>query len=76
MKFSIYGRFQVDIRRENDTWVAYRAEMGTRTVLPDIVIPADLAMHDLATYLDDIFHEYASHGQMVEAVRERNQGDV
>lgn len=68
MKFNVYGRFQVDVRRENDTWVVYRSELGKRTVLNDVVIPQNLAADDLATYLDDIFHEFARPGGQVEVM--------
>ena len=66
MKFNIYGRFQVDVRRENGSWVVYRPELGKRTLLNDVVVPSDLLEHDLATYLDDIFHEFAKLGENVE----------
>jgi len=66
MKFSIYGRFQVEVRRENGAWIAYRSQSGMRAPLDDIVLPSDLAESDLATYLDDIFHELAGIGQNVE----------
>lgn len=66
MRFNIYGRFQIEVRRENDVWVAYRSELGKRIPLHDVVIPANVATHDLATYLDDIFHEFAGPGDSVE----------
>ncbi len=66
MKFDIYGRFQVDVRREDETWIAYRAEQGKRTRLHDVIVPPDLAAEEIATYLDDVFHEYAGIGQTVE----------
>jgi hypothetical protein len=68
MKFNVYGRFQVDVRRENDSWVVYRSELGKRSLLNDVVVPPNLAAHDLATYLDDIFHEFATHGENVEVM--------
>jgi hypothetical protein len=68
MRFNIYDRFQVDVRRENDAWAVYRAELGKRTLCVDVVIPPDVPADELATYLDDIFHEYAGHGDNVEAV--------
>lgn len=68
MKFNIYGRFQVDVQREDDVWVVYRSELGKRALLHDVVVPADLTNNELATYLDDIFHEYARFGQNVELV--------
>jgi hypothetical protein len=66
MKFNMYGRFQVEVRRENGTWIVYRAELGKRARLNDVIIPPDVAAEDIATYLDDVFHEYAGIGQTVE----------
>jgi hypothetical protein len=70
MKFNIYGRFQVEVRRENESWSIYRAEMGKRTVLNDFVIPSALGPDEIAGYLDDIFHEFAGIGQCVELVQD------
>ena len=68
MKFNIYRRFQVDVRRENDAWAVYRTEPGKRTLFEEVVIPPDVPADELATWLDDIFHEYAGYGDNVEAV--------
>lgn len=70
MKFDIYGRFHVDVRREAHSRVVYRSELGKRTRLYDVAIPPSLVAQELATYLDDIFHELASVGQNVEVVIE------
>lgn len=70
MKFNIYDRFHVGVRRQNDGWIVYRSELGKRTVLNDVVIPSDLLEHELVTYLDDIFHELARAGQKVEVMLE------
>jgi len=70
MRFNIYGRFQVEVRREDGAWIAYRAESGKRSKLNDVILPADLAAHEIATYLDDVFHEFAGIGQMVEPLPE------
>lgn len=66
MKFNIYGRFQLDILREHDAWVVYRAASGKRVALNDIVIPPEVPGKELAIYLDDLFHELAGFGQEVE----------
>ena len=66
MKFNIYGRFRLEVRRENGAWTVYRAELGKRTRLHDVVVPQHLAAEEIATYLDDVFHEYAGIGQAVE----------
>jgi hypothetical protein len=68
MKFNIYGRFQLDVRRENDSWIVYRSELGKRAQLNDVVIPSNLVPQELATYLDDIFHEFAKFGENVEVM--------
>lgn len=68
MKFNVYGRFVLEIRRESDAWVAYREELGKRRRLHGLVIPADLRADEFATYLDDIYHELARPGQRIETV--------
>jgi hypothetical protein len=68
MIFDIYGRFQLDVQRENDAWVIYRPEPGKRVRVSDIVIPSMLEAEEIATYLDDIYHELAGFGQRVEPV--------
>ncbi len=68
MKFNIYGRFRIEVRRENDAWAVYRSELGKRIMLNDVVIPSDIEADEIAIYLDDIFHEYAGPGQCVELV--------
>lgn len=66
MKFNIYGRFQVEVRREGDAWELYRIELGKRARLNDVVIPSTLEAHEIIVYLDDIFHELAGFGQCIE----------
>jgi hypothetical protein len=66
MRFNIYGRFQLDVRRENDSWEVYRLELGKRAKVNSFVIPSTLEAEEVATYLDDIFHELAGHGQGIE----------
>lgn len=65
MKFDIYGRFQLDVKRENNAWVVYRSESGKRARLNDVVLPEDLTADELAIYLDDLFHEFAGSGESV-----------
>ena len=66
MRFDIYGRFQVEVRREQDAWRVYRSEAGKRVPLHDVVLPPDLAEDEVPVYLDDLFHEHARHGEAVE----------
>ncbi|KQW93278.1 hypothetical protein ASC94_11515 [Massilia sp. Root418] len=66
MKFNIYGRFQVDVRRVGEAWEVYRLDFGKRVPLEEIVIPPALAEDEIAVYLDDIYHELAGFGQSIE----------
>jgi hypothetical protein len=66
MRFAIYGRFQLEVRRENAAWQAYRLEGGKRVPEEELVIPPDVGAEELAVYLDDIYHEYAGPGDTVE----------
>jgi hypothetical protein len=69
LRFNIYGRFKLEVRRENETWVAYRGDLGKRVRIHDLTIPADLRGEELASYLDAFYHEYAEQGQHVELLR-------
>jgi hypothetical protein len=68
MRFSIYGRYEVDIERRAGRWVAFRRGPGTRREDRAIVVPADLHEDDLATYLDDLLHEEAVPGQSIRRI--------
>ena len=59
MRFDIYGKFQLEVRRENDTWVVYRWAPGMRTPCDDVIIPPSMESDEISTYLDDIYHELA-----------------
>jgi hypothetical protein len=71
MKFDVYGRFQIEVRREADRWIAYRISLGTRVRITGIAIPADLQTpEEIARYLDDLYHEAARPGQSVSVINE------
>ena len=65
MKFDVYGRFRLEVEREGDRWVAYKLEDGKRLVQRGLIIPATFEPSEIATYLDDLFHEMASPGDCV-----------
>jgi hypothetical protein len=65
MKFDVYGRFRLEVQRENDSWIVYRLGLGRRVKLNDLIIPKDLAAKEIATFLDDIFHELSGPRQSV-----------
>ncbi|WMW81130.1 hypothetical protein RF679_02320 [Undibacterium cyanobacteriorum] len=68
MRFNIYGRFQIVVEKIDGAWIAYQVSQGIRTPVEDLVIPHDVAEHEMLTYLDDIYHEYAGFGQVIERV--------
>ena len=68
MNFDIYGRLQIEVRRENDAWEAYQVEPGKRAKVHELIIPAALDADEIATYLDDIYHEMAGIGETVKLV--------
>ncbi|WLI88868.1 hypothetical protein Q4S45_19520 [Massilia sp. R2A-15] len=68
MKFNIYGRFQLEVRRANDSWEAYRLEGGKRRSVDDFVIPSTFDEAEIATYLDDLYHELSGPGQRIEVI--------
>ena len=68
MKFDVYGRFLVEVLRENGVWGVYKIGLGKRTRLNDIVLPPDLEVAELAVFLDDVFHELSGPGDRIEPV--------
>ena len=68
MKFDVYGRFQIEVRREADDWIAYRIALGKRTRL-NLAIPGEIrTAQEIACYLDDLYHEAARPGQSVSVI--------
>lgn len=68
MRFDIYGRFQLEVLRKDDRWVVYRLDQGKRRVFPDLAIPASLRSDELASYLDDMLHEWARSGDAIRRI--------
>jgi len=65
MRVDVYGRYQLEILRENERWVAYRLDPGKRVKLADLAIPADLDVNEVAQFLDDLYHEMSKPGQSI-----------
>lgn len=70
MKFDVYGRFQLEVLREKDTWAVYRLALGKRSFAHDVIIPPEVEPHQIATFLDDLFHEGAAPGTRVQQLEE------
>jgi hypothetical protein len=69
VRLNIYGRFELEVRRENHSWIAYRADLGKRRRVDDLAIPADLRAEEFISYLDAFYHEFAEPGRHIERVR-------
>ena len=64
MKFDVFGRFQLEVAREEGRWVAYKLAPDKRLKVPELAIPSTLASSsEISTYLDDLYHEMAGPGQ-------------
>ena len=52
---------KMSVQRQNEEWLLYReSETSIRARVYDVIIPSDLAEEELARYLADIYHEFAS----------------
>jgi len=58
--FNVFGK-TMSVRREAGQWLLYiESDTSIRRRVYDVVIPEDLSAEQLTSYLDDIFHEWAS----------------
>ncbi len=70
MKFDVYGRFQIEVRREGGRWVAHQVSLGKRARV-NVVIPQEIqTSEEIARYLDDLYHEATRPGQSVSPIAE------
>jgi hypothetical protein len=65
MRFSIYGRYLLDVERHGDRWVAFRVGEGTRREDPGIFVPSHVPAEAVAGYLEDLLHEEARPGAAI-----------
>ncbi len=68
MKLGVYGKFRLEIAREDGRWIAYKLEPGKRVRLSELVIPDWLDEHGVVEHLDDLYHEAARPGQTVRVI--------
>jgi len=68
MRFNIYGHYDLEVIRDGTEWKVFKLGEGKRAFLSDIVIPGDLGEHEIETYLDDLFHEFAKPGQSIRRI--------
>jgi hypothetical protein len=68
IRLDVFGRFQVDLVRENEGWVVVRVGQGLGAPL-DVVIPSELQEDEAIRHLEDLWHEAAVAGQRIRKVR-------
>ena len=73
MKFDIYGRFQLEVLRDEDHWSVYRLASGKRMPVHDFKIPPEVEPNDIVRYLDDVFQRGRSPREERSAPAERNE---
>lgn len=60
MKLDVFGK-EIEVLRVGNEWqVFYLGSEGKKRLASDIVIPASTREHDIALYLADIYHEFAT----------------
>ena len=70
MKYSVYGRFKLEVIRQDDAWQVFRLGQGIKRPEPNVHIPPDALPSELLVALDDVFHELASPGDCIEEIGE------
>ena len=68
MKFDIYGRYRLEVIREEESWIVYRVDNEKRRTEFDIVIPSSMRAEEIPTYLDDLLHELAHPGATIRRI--------
>ena len=70
MKYSVYGRFKIEVIRHSDTWQVFRLGQGVKRPEPNVHIHSNASPSELLIALDDVFHELASPGDCIEKIGE------
>ena len=62
LKFDVFGK-KMSVSRKDGQWLLFNESVtGLKARVYDVVIPSELQEDEIATYLDDIYHEYSSEG--------------
>ena len=59
LRFNVFGK-HIAVTRAQAGWSAYYLGGDGKRRPADFVVPDDIAEQDLATYLGDLFHEFAT----------------
>ena len=60
IKFDVFGKQMSVIIKQHEWLLFNESDTGVRSRVYDVVITSELTEDELATYLDDIYHECAS----------------
>lgn len=75
MKLDIYGRFRLEVQRENNSWVVYRLELGKRVRVTDLIIPNTLEASESQHFWTTSFMSYPDPGKALSYCRESNKAN-
>ena len=70
MRYSVYGKFNVEVVRRDNDWSVFRIGQGVKRLDPDIYIDPDATKAEILVALDDAFHEFATSDTTVEEISE------
>ena len=59
-KFNVFGKIMSVIRQDEQWLLFLESETSIRKRVFDVVIPPELHPSEIKTYLDDMYHEYAT----------------
>jgi hypothetical protein len=68
VKLDVYGRFQLEVQRENAQGAVPQIIDGMHLEVADAIIPAHFGETEINSYIDDLYHETARPGQSVRRV--------
>ena len=60
LKFDVFGRNVAIVKTESGWQAFYLGNDGKRRPAGDIIVPASIPEAEIAQYLDDLCHEWAS----------------
>lgn len=65
LRFDIWRRYVLEVRRERHRWVVYEVGEGKFRSRPDVLLPADAAPDDLDMHLGDALSHLGGAGKKI-----------
>jgi len=60
LKFDVFGRDVLIVKTESGWQAFYSGSEGKRRPAREIIVPSNIAESEIAQYLDDLCHEWAT----------------